>query len=120
MIQKSTILNVSDTCGITKVRCFHVYGKKKHFIGVVGNFVKVSVRRTHSRLNQVFKKKKIKAIFILFKQNFIKPDGSSIKFYKNSCVLLKKRLTPRGKLVSGPTIFNLKRKKFILSFSKCL
>ena len=120
MIQKNTILKVSDTCGITKVKCFHIYQKKKFFTGYVGNFIKVSVRRTHSKLKQVFKRKKIKAIFIVFRQNFLKPDGSNLKFSKNSCVLLKKRLTPRGKLVTGPIIYNLKRKKFVSSFPKCI
>lgn len=120
MIQRTTILRVSDTCGITKVKCFHIYQKKKNFIGYVGNFIKVSVRKTHSKLKQSLKRKKIKAIFTLFKKTYRKPDSSLIKFSSNSCVLLKKRLTPRGKLIIGPVIYNIKRKKFISSFSRCI
>jgi len=120
MIQKNTKLLVSDTCGVVNVKCFHIYQKKKSFIGEVGNFIKVSIRKTHTRLKQKLKRKKSKAIFVTSRQFFSKPDGSVIKFYKNTCVLLKKRLTPRGKLVSGPIIYNFKRKKFITSFSKIL
>ncbi len=120
MVQKNSKLNVSDTCGVVSVKCFHIYQKKKLLIGTVGNFLKVSIRKTHARLKQKLRRKKSKAIFIISKQFFSKPDGSTIKFYKNNCVLLKKRLTPRGKLVSGPIVYNFKRKKFITSFSRII
>ncbi len=120
MIQQNSRLSVSDTCGVVYVKCFHVYQKKKSLIGLVGNFVKVSIRKTHSRLKQKLRRKKSKAIFITSRQFFSKPDGSVLKFYKNTCVLLKKRLTPRGKLVKGPIVYNFKRKKFISSFSRIL
>ena len=44
-------------------------------------------------------------------------DGTIIRFNYNSAVLLKKRLTPEGKEIFGPIVRNLKKKKFISSFS---
>jgi len=120
MIQQNSILTVSDTCGITKVKCFHIYQKKKNKIGYCGNFIKISIRKTLKKLKQKSKRKKSKSIFILAKKFFLKPDGSWLKFKSNVCVLLKKRLTPRGKLVRGPILYNLKRKKFVNSFPKSI
>jgi len=34
----------------------------------------------------------------------------------NNVVLLKKRMTPQGKEIFGPTLYNIKRKKFVSSF----
>ena len=47
-------------------------------------------------------------------------DGSFISFNKNSIVLLKKRLTPKGKSIRGPILRIIKRKKFISSFKKSI
>lgn len=44
-------------------------------------------------------------------------DGSFIVFKQNSCVLLKKRLSTKGKEILGPGLKKIKRKKFLISFS---
>jgi large subunit ribosomal protein L14 len=51
------------------------------------------------------------------KKEVSKIDGSYVKFKFNSVVLLKKRLTPKGKEIIGPTLTNIKRKKFLASFA---
>ena len=92
--------------------------KKKKKIGYIGDFIKISVRRTLKTLKQVLKRKKIRSVIVLSRFGFIKPDGSRLRFLLNSCILLKKRLTPRGKLIVGPTIYNIRRKKILSSFIK--
>jgi large subunit ribosomal protein L14 len=50
------------------------------------------------------------------KKEIFRTDGSSIKFFTNNIVLFKKRTTPQGKVIFGPTIKNINRKKFLTSF----
>ena len=47
----------------------------------------------------------------------LKFDGSSIQFKKNNCVLLKRRMTPRGDFLYGPVPLVVRRRKFIASFA---
>jgi ribosomal protein L14 len=47
----------------------------------------------------------------------MKQDGSYIRSRKNSVVLLKKRMTPRGKELFGPITYGVRRRKFVSSFS---
>lgn len=116
MIQKNTILSVSDVCGVDIVRCFHVYKKRKNFLGGIGNFIKVSVRSIHKNKFKL-KKKKFRSLIVNTNRFYTKFDGSNLYLLKNACVLLKKRLTPCGKLMRGSIVYNIKRKKFIKSFS---
>jgi ribosomal protein L14 len=50
------------------------------------------------------------------RKEIYKLDGCFVKFFENNVVLLKKRLTPRGKELSGPIVSTIKRKKFAASF----
>jgi len=43
-------------------------------------------------------------------------DGTFIKFKFNSLVLLKKRLSSKGKEIVGPGLRLTQRKKFLMSF----
>ena len=115
MIHKQTILIPSDLCGVWITRTFHLYGgffKKK---ARVGDFVKISARRVKSK-NFIKKKKKSISILIRSRYFLSKLDGSQILFKKNNCILLKRRMTPRGKVIQGPIPKALNRKKFIASF----
>lgn len=115
LIQKSTILNTSDITGVLTVNCFHIYQKKKKNIGSFGSLIKISTREVLFKYKKL-RKKKSKAIVILLKYKFTKPDGSFIKFYKNTCVLLKRRIVPTATFVIGCCPYNLRRKKFLTSF----
>ena len=108
-----------DKCGVWWVNVFHIYKGFKKRIGKSGSFVKVSVRNTRPD-NWVLKKSKLNAILMLTKKEIRNLDGSYFKFKHNNCVLLKKRLTAKGKEVIGPGIKIIKRKKFLTSFSGVL
>jgi ribosomal protein L14 len=56
-------------------------------------------------------------VLVRVKKESLKRDRSFIKFKTNNIVLLKKRLTPRGKELLGPVDANVRRKKFVSSFS---
>lgn len=119
MIQKGSYLIPMDKCGVWWVNTFHIYKGFKKRIGRTGSFIKVSVRNTRPD-NWVSKKTKLNAIIILTKKEINILDGSTFKFKYNNCILLKKRLTAKGKEVIGPGVKVIKRKKFLTSFSGVL
>ena len=117
MIQKNSIIEPADNCGVLKTNVFHVYKGGKGRLGFTGDFLKVSVREI---ILDSLVKKKSKHKSILIRTNFFtkKKDGSIFYFKNNALILLKKRLTPRGKTLNGPIMSVIKRKKFVSSFSK--
>lgn len=118
MIQKSSIVNIIDKCNIYTGNTFHIYkGFKKRF-GYCGDFIKFSIRQTHSSLVE---QKGLKSVGILVRTTkFIcNKDGTLFFTKQNSLVSLKKRLTPKGKELVGPASRVIKRKKFLLSFVSC-
>ena len=119
MIQKNSIIKPADNCGVFKSMVFHVYKGSKGKLAFTGDFVKTSCKVVKPE-NIIKKKSKIKAILIRTKFSVNRFDGSFISFKKNSLVLLKKRLTPRGKAIRGPVVRVIKRKKFIASFKKSI
>lgn len=124
MILKLTHLTPKDNCYVTEVKCFHHYfGHHKRF-SRTGEFIKVSVRKRLSDIAYIKskavkvlrKRKKVKSYVITSRFYTRKKDGTVVSFSKNSCVLLKKRLTTRGKYVRGPFLYGLKRKKIVRCF----
>lgn len=117
MIQKGSIIVPSDTSGVLKVNVFHVYKSSQGRIAYSGNFLKVSAREVLPE-NPIKKKSKHQAILVrtLYKND--KKDGSYVSFGTNGLILLKKRLTPKAVTIRGPVSSNIRRKKFLASFSK--
>lgn len=119
MIIKGTYLIPMDKNGVWQTKVFHLYGGFFKKYSRSGFFVKVSVKKT--KINSiVLKKSKLKGIIILTKKFLTKKDNSLLFFKFNSCVLLKRRLTPVGKEILGPALSTLNRKKFLYSFSGVL
>jgi len=50
------------------------------------------------------------------KKECLRKDGGWVKFFFNEGVVLKKRTTPFGNEVYGPTVLNVRRRKFLKSF----
>ena len=115
MVQKSSYLIPADRCGVWWVSVFHLYYGFSRKIAYCGDFVKVSIKRTRPN-NWLKKKSKVKGILVRTKKEIFKNDGSFTKFFQNNVVLLKKRLTPRGKELFGPISSSIKRRKFKTSF----
>ena len=119
MIQKGTNLIPMDKNGVWNVCTFHLYGGFFKKNSTVGGFLKISVKKIKNN-KWLVKKTKSKSIIILTRFNLKKNDFSMIKFKINSCLLLKKRLSPIGQIIFGPSIILIRRKKFIYSFSGIL
>lgn len=105
-----------DRCGVWWVKVFHLYKGFSRKTAYTGDFIKGSVRVTKPN-NKIVKKTKVHAIVVRVNKEIYRNDGTSIRFFTNNVVLLKKRLTPRGKILYGPVTKIIKRKKFINSFA---
>ena len=125
MIKKRTVLDIADNCGVVKARVIHhIFGFKKQTTRP-GHFNKVTVRKRAAdyvwlkskKVKIVKKGKKLKAYFIRPKFRHAKTDGSTVRFKLNHSVILKKRMTIRGKYVHGPFLYGLRRRKIIGSFA---
>lgn len=116
MLQKLSLIIPCDSTGVFLARIFHIY---QHKVASVGSFVKASIRVTKPRC-KVKKKKKIKNFIIRTKFPLILPDTSFFITNANASVLLKKRLSTRGRVLFGPTTYTIKRRKFLKSFARVL
>ena len=114
MILKESFLVPADRCGVKFVKAFHLYRGWNRKFSYIGDFIKVSVRKTAAN-NWVKKKTKLKAFILRTKYKTTNNDGSSFYFKENNAVLLKKRLTTKGKEIWGPSIKKIKRRKFLAS-----
>lgn len=119
MIQKQTYLIPGDRCGVFWVKTFHLYGNWKKKYSKLGEFIKVSVKNVRPE-SKIKKRIKLVGFIIRNKKECFKSDCSFLKFKQNNVILLKKRLTPKGKEIFGPIPWIIKRKKFRASFPSIL
>ncbi len=115
MVQKKSIISVADKCGVWTVRLFHLYKGFNRKVAFSGTFIKASVQTTRPD-NWIGKTSKVHGIIIGTRSQIKKKDGSKLFFKINTTVLLKKRMTPRGKEIAGPIVFSLRKRKFRASF----
>ncbi len=114
MVLKESILVPADRCGVKFIKVFHLYRGWNRKCSHIGDFLKISVRKTVPS-NWIKKKTKLKAFILRTKFKTTNNDGSSFNFKENNAVLLKKRLTTKGKEIWGPSIKKIKRRKFLAS-----
>lgn len=105
-----------DTTGVFLTRIFHIYQRK---VGKTGVFCKTSVRLTKPKC-RIKKGKKYKNFIVRSVYPLLLKDGSYYSYINNASVLIKKRLTMKGRVVFGPTTYHIKKKKFLKSFAKVL
>lgn len=101
MIQQETNLEVADNSGAKKVRCFKVLGGSKRRYAAVGDVIVCSVKDADPK-GLVKKGDVVKAVIVRTKNYIRRADGSLIRFYDNSCVILDDKGNPRGTRIFGP------------------
>lgn len=60
--------------------------------------------------------KKTRAYIVRVSYRNLRKDGSYIKLLSNDCLLLKKRMTPRGREIFGPITYGIRKRKVLASF----
>lgn len=112
MIQLRTILDVADNSGARKVQCIKVLGGSKRKYATVGDIIVVAVKETIPGSN-VKKGSVAKAVVVRTTKEIRRPDGSYIRFDRNSAVIINNQNEPIGSRVFGPIARELREKDFM-------
>jgi large subunit ribosomal protein L14 len=112
MIQHMTRLKVADNTGAKEVLCIKVLGGSKRRYARLGDIITISVKSAMPGGNA--KKKEVaKAVVVRIKQDYLRKDGSTIKFDDNAVVLIDKNNQPRGTRIFGPVARELREKGYM-------
>ena len=112
MIQMQTVLNVADNSGAKKVACIKVLGGSKRRYAGVGDVIVVSVKEAIPN-SKVKKGDVMKAVIVRTAKEKRRQDGSFLKFYDKSAVLINNQLEPVGTRIFGPVARELRAKQFM-------
>lgn len=112
MIQVETRLDVADNSGAKSVQCIKVLGGSKRKVASVGDIIVVSVKDAIPR-GKVKKGDVHRAVIVRTSKEIKRPDGTAIRFDKNSAVLINKQGEPIGTRIFGPVSRELRLKKFM-------
>ena len=107
MIQQETRLKVADNSGAKELGVIRVLGGTRARYARVGDIVTCSVKEA-SPTGNVKKKAVVKAVIVRTRQQIRRPDGSTIRFDDNACVLLNNAGELRGTRIFGPVARELR------------
>jgi len=112
MIQVETKLEVADNSGAKKVQCIKVLGGTGRRYARLGDIVVVSVKEAVPDGN-VKKGEVCKAVVVRTVKELRRPDGSYVKFDRNSVVLINAQKEPVGTRIFGPVARELRARGFM-------
>tara|TARA_B100000700_G_scaffold156608_1_gene173881 strand:- start:9708 stop:10076 length:369 start_codon:yes stop_codon:yes gene_type:complete len=112
MIQMQSNLFVADNSGARKIQCIKVLGGSKRRFASIGDIIVVSIKDAIPRA-KVKKGEVFKAVIVRTSKEFMRNDGSTIRFDKNAAVLLDKQEEPIATRIFGPVTRELRTKKFM-------
>ncbi len=112
MIQVFSELEVADNSGAKLVRCIKVLGGSRRRYAMLGDIIVVSIKECLPN-TKVKKGDTARAVIVRTAREYQRPDGSYIKFDKNSAVLINPQLEPIGTRIFGPVARELRAKKFM-------
>lgn len=112
MIQMQSVLDVADNSGAKRVMCIKVLGGSKRKYASVGDIVVVSVKEAMPN-SKVKKGDVVKAVIVRTAKELARPDGTYIRFDRNSAVLINAQKEPIGTRIFGPVARELRAKKFM-------
>lgn len=102
-----------------KLQAFHVYKKtsnNKNYLGKLFYITAGDWRRIFLRKRKKKKTNKIRGVMCRNKQVILRQDGSYRKFFENSVILLKKKVMPTNRKVSGTTLLEVSYKRYLTLF----
>ena len=112
MIQMQSNLFVADNSGAKRIQCIKVLGGSKRRFASIGDIIVVSIKDAIPR-GKVKKGEVFKAVIVRTTKEYMRNDGSTIKFDKNAAVLLDKQEEPIATRIFGPVTRELRTKKFM-------
>ena len=112
MIQEETRLVVADNSGAKEVLCIRVLGGGRKRYAHIGDRIVVSVKDAIPG-GRVTKGSAQKAVVVRTAKELNRPDGSTIRFSDNACVLINDAGEPRGTRIFGPVARELRDRQFM-------
>jgi large subunit ribosomal protein L14 len=112
MIQHMSKLEVADNTGAKKVMCIKVLGGARRRYARLGDIIVASVKEA-SPDGTIKKGAKVKAVVVRTKKEQRRPDGSYIRFDRNSVVIVNAEGEPVGTRIFGPVARELRWKEFM-------
>jgi large subunit ribosomal protein L14 len=112
MIQLRTMLVSADNSGARKLQCIKTLNGYKRRYSRLGDVITVSIKDAAPRAG-VKKGEVAHAVIVRQRKEYQRPDGSSIRFDDNACVLIdRKTKEPRATRIFGPIARELKLRGF--------
>jgi large subunit ribosomal protein L14 len=112
VIQTETELDVADNSGAKRVMCIKVLGGSRRRYAGLGDIIVVAIKEALPTA-KVKKGEVAKAVVVRTRREYLRPDGSYIKFDANSVVLVNAQSEPIGTRIFGPVARELRGKKFM-------
>ncbi len=112
MIQMQSTLFVADNSGAKSIQCIKVLGGSKRRFASIGDVIVITVKDAIPR-GKVKKGEIHKAVIVRTSKEISRADGSSIRFDKNSAVLINTSGEPLGTRIFGPVTRELRSKKYM-------
>jgi large subunit ribosomal protein L14 len=112
MIQQETNLDVADNSGAKSVRCFKVLKGSKRRYAAVGDIIICSVKEADPK-GLVKKGEVVRAVIVRTRSYIRRKDGSMLRFFDNSCVILDDKDNPKGTRIFGPVAREVREGGFV-------
>jgi large subunit ribosomal protein L14 len=112
MIRTQTRLAVADNTGAKEVECIRVLGGSKRRYAAVGDVIVVAIKDSIP-FGKVKKGEVKKAVVVRTSKEYVRTDGTYIRFDDNAAVLIGNDQEPIGTRIFGPVARELRAKKFM-------
>jgi large subunit ribosomal protein L14 len=112
MIQQESDLQVADNTGAKRVKCFKVLGGSKRRYASVGDTIVCSVKEAAPN-GSVKKGEVVKCVIVRTKRYIKRPDGTWLRYYDNSCVIIDDKNNPKGTRIFGPIAREVRDRGFV-------
>lgn len=112
MIQPFTRLKVADNSGAREVMCIRVLKGSNARYGRVGDVIIASVKEVTPNM-PLKKGDVVRAVIVRTRRAIKRPDGTTLRFDDNACVIINNQGEPRGSRIFGPVARELRDRNFM-------
>ncbi len=106
-----TNLEVADNSGAKRITAITILGQKRRYARI-GDIITAAVKEAIPG-GTVKKGEVVKAVIVRTAAKISRPDGSYLRFDKNSAVIIDNEKNPRGTRIFGPVARELREKNFM-------
>ena len=111
MIQELTNLVVADNTGAKRAMCFRILKQHKEYAHL-GDVIRAAIKEA-SPTGSIRKGQVCTAVIIRTGEPIRRPDGSTVRFDQNACVIVDSKLQPQGTRIFGPVARELRDRNYM-------